>query len=90
MKVALTGGASGIGAAVGRLLAAVDRAGITYMQSYPKRFDPVNHELKRLIDDGELFERAVDPSFDLDQDFEFTRGQGKSVLRVTTGSRFMP
>ncbi|MEM7403819.1 MAG: Gfo/Idh/MocA family oxidoreductase [Pseudomonadota bacterium] len=37
-----------------RIIAAVERSGITFMQSYPKRFDPVNAELKRLIDSGEL------------------------------------
>ena len=37
-----------------RIAAAVERAGVSFMQSYPKRFDPVNHELKRLVDDGEL------------------------------------
>ena len=37
-----------------RIEAAVTRSGITYMQSYPKRFDPVNSELKRLVDDGSL------------------------------------
>jgi predicted dehydrogenase len=33
---------------------AVSIAGVTFMQSFPKRFDPVNHEIKRLIDDGAL------------------------------------
>jgi predicted dehydrogenase len=31
---------------------AVERAGVTFMQSFPKRFDPVNHELKRLHAEG--------------------------------------
>ena len=33
---------------------AVRRVGVTFMQSFPKRLDPVNHELKRLIDSGAL------------------------------------
>ncbi|MCE2494414.1 MAG: Gfo/Idh/MocA family oxidoreductase [Alphaproteobacteria bacterium] len=37
-----------------RIQAAVERAGVSFMQSFPKRFDPVNHELKRLVDEGEL------------------------------------
>ena len=37
-----------------RIRTAVERAGVSFMQSFPKRFDPVNHELKRLVDDGEL------------------------------------
>ena len=37
-----------------RIQAAVEQAGVSFMQSFPKRFDPVNHELKRLVDDGEL------------------------------------
>jgi predicted dehydrogenase len=39
-----------------RIEAAVRSAGITFMQSFPKRFDPVNHELRRLVQDGELGE----------------------------------
>ena len=37
-----------------RIEAAVTKAGVTFMQSYPKRFDPINHEVKRLVDSGEL------------------------------------
>ena len=37
-----------------RIAAAVERAGVSFMQSYPKRFDLVNHELKRLVDEGTL------------------------------------
>ena len=33
---------------------AVDVSGIVYMQSFPKRFDPVSHELKRMVDSGQL------------------------------------
>jgi len=33
---------------------AVRTAGVSFMQSFPKRFDPVSHELKRLVDSGEL------------------------------------
>jgi len=32
----------------------VAKAGILFMQSFPKRFDPVNHELHRMIHEGEL------------------------------------
>jgi predicted dehydrogenase len=32
----------------------VRSAGVTFMQSFPKRFDPVNHELRRVVHGGEL------------------------------------
>ena len=33
----------------------VVRAGtVIYMQSFPKRFDPMSHELKRIVDSGQL------------------------------------
>ena len=37
-----------------RIEAAVGRAGVVFMQSFPKRFDPVNRELRRLVHQGEL------------------------------------
>lgn len=37
--------------AIARAIAA---SGVVFMQSFPKRFDPVNHELKRLVDTGAL------------------------------------
>ncbi len=37
-----------------RIEKAVRAAGVPFMQSFPKRFDPVSHELKRLVDTGEL------------------------------------
>jgi myo-inositol 2-dehydrogenase / D-chiro-inositol 1-dehydrogenase len=37
-----------------RIAQAAARSGITFMQSFPKRFDPVNHELRRMIREGEL------------------------------------
>jgi myo-inositol 2-dehydrogenase / D-chiro-inositol 1-dehydrogenase len=37
-----------------RIEAAVQGAGVTFMQSFPKRFDPVNHELRRLVAAGDL------------------------------------
>jgi predicted dehydrogenase len=37
-----------------RIEAAVRGAGVSFMQSFPKRFDPVNHEVRRLVRDGEL------------------------------------
>jgi myo-inositol 2-dehydrogenase/D-chiro-inositol 1-dehydrogenase len=36
------------------ITATIVRSGVTFMQSFPKRFDPVNHELKRLVDTGAL------------------------------------
>lgn len=36
------------------MAAAVGQAGILFMQSFPKRFDPASHALKCLIDDGQL------------------------------------
>ncbi len=35
-----------------RMIEAVDKAGVTYMQSFPKRLDPVNMRMKELLDDG--------------------------------------
>jgi myo-inositol 2-dehydrogenase/D-chiro-inositol 1-dehydrogenase len=37
-----------------RIETALGRAGVVFMQSFPKRFDPVNRELRRLVRDGEL------------------------------------
>jgi predicted dehydrogenase len=37
-----------------RIRRAVLSAGVVYMQSFPKRFDPVNHELHRLVRSGKL------------------------------------
>jgi predicted dehydrogenase len=37
-----------------RIKAAVLAAGVSFMQSFPKRFDPVSHELRRLVSSGEL------------------------------------
>lgn len=37
-----------------RIARAVGESGIVFMQSFPKRFDPVNHELRRLLGEGEL------------------------------------
>jgi myo-inositol 2-dehydrogenase / D-chiro-inositol 1-dehydrogenase len=37
-----------------RIESALGRAGVVFMQSFPKRFDPVNHELRRLVQAGEL------------------------------------
>lgn len=34
------------------IAAAVERAGVRFMQSFPKRFDPANHEIKRRLDAG--------------------------------------
>jgi myo-inositol 2-dehydrogenase/D-chiro-inositol 1-dehydrogenase len=42
-----------------RIEAAITRAGVTFMQSFPKRFDPVNHELRRLVRSGELGQIAL-------------------------------
>jgi predicted dehydrogenase len=37
-----------------RIARAVASSGIVFMQSFPKRFDPVNHELRRLLGAGAL------------------------------------
>ncbi len=37
-----------------RIEKAVRASGVPFMQSFPKRFDPVSHELKRLVIAGEL------------------------------------
>ena len=37
-----------------RIIAAVDKAGVLFMQSFPKRLDPVSHELRRLVQAEEL------------------------------------
>lgn len=37
-----------------RIARAIEAAGILFMQGFPKRFDPVNHELKRRLDAGEF------------------------------------
>jgi myo-inositol 2-dehydrogenase/D-chiro-inositol 1-dehydrogenase len=34
--------------------AVLERTGAFFMQGFPKRFDPVNHEIKRIIDSGGL------------------------------------
>jgi myo-inositol 2-dehydrogenase/D-chiro-inositol 1-dehydrogenase len=36
------------------MAAAVTEAGVLYMQSFPKRFDPASHALKKLVDEGRL------------------------------------
>jgi predicted dehydrogenase len=37
-----------------QIAAAIRASGIAFMQSFPKRFDPVSHELRRLVASGEL------------------------------------
>jgi predicted dehydrogenase len=37
-----------------KIAASVRASGIVFMQSFPKRFDPVSHELRRLVASGEL------------------------------------
>jgi predicted dehydrogenase len=37
-----------------RIAAIVRRAGVVFMQSFPKRFDPVSHRLRALVASGEL------------------------------------
>ncbi len=56
---------------------AVKTAGIVFMQSFPKRFDPVNHELKALVDSGafgKLWLVRVRHGHRHGLDEEFTRG----------------
>ena len=40
------------------IAAAIERAGVRFMQSFPKRFDPANHEIRRRLDGG-LLRHAV-------------------------------
>ncbi len=37
-----------------RIQAVIEETGAYYMQGFPKRFDPVNHEIKRIVDSGDL------------------------------------
>jgi predicted dehydrogenase len=37
-----------------RIERAVADAGVFFMQGFPKRYDPVNHEIKRIVDSGRL------------------------------------
>lgn len=37
-----------------RIQAVLERTGAYYMQGFPKRFDPINHEIRRLIETGGL------------------------------------
>jgi len=37
-----------------RIVRAVRKAGVVYMQNFPKRYDPVNHELVTMVHRGEL------------------------------------
>jgi predicted dehydrogenase len=37
-----------------RIAATVRRAGIVFMQSFPKRFDPVSHRLRQIVASGDL------------------------------------
>jgi predicted dehydrogenase len=37
-----------------RIVAAVAAGGVAFMQSFPKRFDPVTHEIRRTVRSGEL------------------------------------
>lgn len=37
-----------------RMVQAVRKSGILFMQNFPKRFDPINDELKKLVDGGKL------------------------------------
>ena len=39
---------------VDAMAAAVEEAGVLFMQSFPKRFDPASHALKALMDEGRL------------------------------------
>jgi predicted dehydrogenase len=45
---------AGTAADCDRIARAVADSGIVFMQSFPKRFDPVNHELRRLVQSGAL------------------------------------
>ncbi|MCL4465277.1 MAG: Gfo/Idh/MocA family oxidoreductase [Chloroflexi bacterium] len=42
-----------------RIEAAVRRSGIVYQQSFPKRFDPINHQLMEIVRSGKLGKLAL-------------------------------
>lgn len=42
-----------------RIAHAVKKAGVTYLQNFPKRFDPINHELVGMVQRGELGKIAM-------------------------------
>lgn len=74
-----------------RIARAVAETGIVFMQSFPKRFDPVNHELRRLVDSGALGRLALarvrhghfyglDPAFRGSWYVDPTRGGGGALL----------
>jgi myo-inositol 2-dehydrogenase / D-chiro-inositol 1-dehydrogenase len=46
-------------AACQRLEAAVQSSGIVYQQSFPKRFDPINHQLLEIVRSGKLGKLAL-------------------------------
>jgi predicted dehydrogenase len=59
------------------IAAAVAKAGVVFMQSFPKRFDPVNHEIRRLLDAkalGKLWLVRVRHGHRHGLSAEFTRG----------------
>lgn len=37
-----------------RIQSVIEETGAFYMQGFPKRFDPINHEVKRIVDSGDL------------------------------------
>ncbi|MGI9388444.1 MAG: Gfo/Idh/MocA family protein, partial [Boseongicola sp.] len=37
-----------------RIAEIIDETGVTFMQSFPKRFDPVNHEIRAVLDGNEI------------------------------------
>jgi predicted dehydrogenase len=74
-----------------RIARAVAESGIVFMQSFPKRFDPVNHELRRLIGSGALGRLVlarvrhghfygVDPTFRQSWYVDPARGGGGALL----------
>jgi len=42
-----------------RIVEIVRQSGVTFMQNFPKRYDPINHELIRLVRDGVLGEISL-------------------------------
>jgi predicted dehydrogenase len=74
-----------------RIARAVAASGIVFMQSFPKRLDPVNHELRRLVSSGELGRLALvrvrhghfhglDPAFRQAWYVDPARGGGGALL----------
>jgi predicted dehydrogenase len=74
-----------------RIARVVAETGIVFMQSFPKRFDPANHELRRLVESGALGRLVLvrirhghfyglDPAFRAGWHVDPVRGGGGALL----------